>query len=154
MPESASLRPAARPAEILLVEDNPADIRLTQEVFAEIGLPHRVHVARDGEEALAMLRREGAHAALPEPDLVLLDLNLPGLGGKEVLREMKADPALKRIPVVVLTSSTAPQDVFDAYDAHVNSYMVKPTDFEAFLAMVGMIETYWLKAAQLPSRVA
>jgi chemotaxis family two-component system response regulator Rcp1 len=134
---------------ILLVEDNPADARLVREAVAENDIDATLHCAADGAQALAWLR-----AAQPLPDLVLLDLNLPGLGGKEVLREMKADPALKRIPVVVLTSSAAPQDVFDAYDAHVNSYMVKPNDFDAFLAMVGMIETYWLKAAQLPSRVA
>lgn len=133
---------------ILLVEDNPADVRLVREAVAENDIDATLHCAGDGAQALQFLRTQ------PPPDLVLLDLNLPGIGGKEVLREMKADPQLRRIPVVVLTSSAAPQDVSDCYDAHVNSYMIKPTDFDAFLSMVGMIETYWLKAAQLPSRVA
>jgi chemotaxis family two-component system response regulator Rcp1 len=134
---------------ILLVDDNPADVRLLQEAVAETAIEATLHCASDGAQALRFLRRD-----TPLCDLVLLDLNLPGIDGKEVLREMKGDAALKRIPVVVLTSSAAPQDVLDAYDAHANAYMIKPTDFDAFLALVGTIDSYWLKAAQLPSRVA
>lgn len=133
---------------LLLVEDNPADARLVSEAVAEHEIAAALHCAADGTQALQYLR-----TAQPLPDLVLLDLNLPGLGGKEVLREMKGDPALKRIPVVVLTSSAAPQDVFDAYDAHANAYMIKPADYDAFLALIGAIETYWLRHAQLPSRL-
>lgn len=153
MPESSSLRTAAmRPAEILLVEDNPADIRLTQEVFAEIGLPHRVHVARDGEEALAMMRRQGAHGALPEPDLVLLDLNLPRKDGREVLAEAKGDPRLAHIPIVVLSTSRAERDVLSCYRLHANCYLQKPVDFDAFATLIRGLEEFWLKRASLPSR--
>lgn len=152
MPEASSLRPSARPAEILLVEDNPADIRLTQEVFAEIGLPHRVHVARDGEEALAMLRRQGPHAALPEPDLVLLDLNLPRKDGREVLAEAKSDPRLSHIPILVLSTSRAERDVLSCYRLHANCYLQKPVDFEAFATLIRGLEEFWLKRASLPSR--
>lgn len=145
---------SARPAEILLVEDNPADIRLTQEVFEEIGMPHRVHIARDGEEALAMLRRQGVHANLREPDLVLLDLNLPRKDGREVLAEVKSDPTLNHIPVVVLSTSRAERDVLACYHLHANCYLQKPVDFEAFAALIRGLEDFWLSKVSLPSRFA
>lgn len=131
---------------ILLVEDNPADVRLVQEAVAESNVQATLHCAIDGEKALQALHNG------PPPDLVLLDLNLPGVRGQEVLREIKSDPALRRIPVIVLTSSAAQQDVLAAYDAHANSYMVKPSDYDDFLALVTTIESYWLTAVQLPNR--
>lgn len=138
---------------ILLVEDNPADVRLVREAIADSSVQAELHCATDGAQAIDFLRQTGGYTDAPLPDLVLLDLNLPGIGGKEVLREIKADPALRRIPVVVLTSSTAPRDVLDAYDAHVNSYMVKPSDYDDFLSLVTTIESYWLESVQLPSRI-
>jgi two-component system, chemotaxis family, response regulator Rcp1 len=141
-----------RRAEILLVEDNPADIRLTQEVFEEIGIPHRVHIARDGEEALAMLRREGAHARVPEPDLVLLDLNLPRKDGREVLAEVKGDPRLSHIPIVVLSTSRAERDVLACYQLHANCYLQKPVDFEAFAALIRGLESFWFGQVSLPAK--
>jgi two-component system, chemotaxis family, response regulator Rcp1 len=140
--------------DILLVEDNPADMRLVREALCEGGLPARLHWVSSGEAALGFLRREGEHASQVTPDLVLLDLNLPGLNGQEVLSEIKIDPQLKRIPVVVLTSSAARRDVLAAYDAHANSYVVKPDDFEQFLALVGIIRSYWHGAVLLPSRAS
>jgi chemotaxis family two-component system response regulator Rcp1 len=145
---------ALRAAEILLVEDNPADIRLTQEVFEEIGAPHRLHVARDGEEALAMLRREGVHAGVPEPDLVLLDLNLPRKDGREVLAEIKSDPKLNHIPIVVLSTSRAERDVLACYHLHANCYLQKPVDFEAFAALIRGLQDFWFGRVSLPSKFA
>jgi CheY-like chemotaxis protein len=143
---------AGRAAEILLVEDNPADIRLTQEVFEEIGVPHRLHIARDGEEALAMLRHTGNHHDVPEPDLVLLDLNLPRKDGREVLAEMKNDPALNHIPVVVLSTSRAERDVLACYHLHANCYVQKPVDFEAFSALIRGLQEFWFGSVSLPSK--
>lgn len=143
----------ARTAEILLVEDNPADIRLTQEVFEEIGIPHHLHVARDGEEALAMLRRQGAQAGMPEPDLVLLDLNLPRKDGREVLAEVKNDPKLNHIPVVVLSTSRAERDVLACYHLHANCYLQKPVDFEAFATLIRGLQDFWFGKVSLPSKV-
>jgi two-component system, chemotaxis family, response regulator Rcp1 len=140
--------------DILLVEDNPADMRLVSEALAEGGVPARLHWAASGEEALDFLRRQGAHGGQATPDLVLLDLNLPGLDGHEVLAAMKCDAALKRIPVVVLTSSSARQDVLAAYGAHANAYLVKPDDYEQFLAMVREMGAYWLRSVLLPSQAA
>ena len=139
---------------ILLVEDNPADMRLVREAFSESTVQARLHWAADGSAALDFLHRRGAHAAAPVPDLVLLDLNLPGIGGKDVLAEVKRDPQLCSIPIIVLTSSAARQDVLDAYRAHSNAYMVKPTDFDDYLALVSRIESYWLAAVLLPTRAA
>ena len=138
---------------ILLVEDNPADARLVREALAESDFGAELHWVSSGEAALAFLRRASAFVVAPTPDLVLLDLNLPGLRGQEVLDEIKRDPALLSIPVVVLTSSAARQDVLAAYNSHVNSYMVKPKDYEQFLALVGTIRAYWLTSVLLPSRV-
>lgn len=137
---------------ILLVEDNPADMRLVREALAESTVEATLHWVADGGAALDFLHRRGAHAQAPVPDLVLLDLNLPGIGGKEVLAEIKRDPLLGSVPVVVLTSSAARQDVLDAYRAHGNAYMVKPTDFEDYLSLVSRIESYWLDAVLLPTR--
>lgn len=139
---------------ILLVEDNEADMRLVREALREGEVPAKLHWAPCGEVALRFLRRTGDQATAPVPDLVLLDLNLPGLRGHEVLAEIKHDPALLAIPVVVLTSSSACQDVLDAYAGHANAYMVKPDDYSQFLVLVGAIRAYWLGAALLPSRVA
>ena len=136
--------------EILLVEDNPGDVRLTLEVLKEGKLLNRVSVARDGVEALAFLRREGAHADAPRPHLVLLDLNLPRKGGREVLEEIKGDPRLKRIPVVVLTTSEAEQDILRSYDLHANCYLTKPVDLEQFIVVVRSIEDFWLTIVRLP----
>lgn len=140
-----------RPAEFLLVEDNPGDVRLTREALKESKLRNRLNIVGDGVEALAFLRREGKYASAPRPDLVLLDLNLPRKDGREVLAEIKADPALKRIPVVIITSSEAEQDVLASYDLHVNCYVSKPVDLEQFIKVVRSIETFWLTIVKLPS---
>ena len=136
--------------EILLVEDSPGDIRLTQEVLKEGKLVNRLHVVQDGEAAMAFLRREGAYAQAVRPDLILLDLNLPKKDGREVLAEIKADGALKRIPVVVLTTSRAEQDVLKVYDLHANCYIAKPVNLDEFLRVLTAIEDFWLQLVKLP----
>jgi len=138
------------PVEILLVEDNPGDVRLTMEAFKEGKIYHNLRVAGDGEEALAQLRREGAHAEHPLPDLILLDLNLPKKNGSEVLHAIKRDEALKRIPVVILTTSAAEQDVVKAYDLHANCYITKPVDLDQFITIIKSIESFWLTVVKLP----
>jgi chemotaxis family two-component system response regulator Rcp1 len=137
---------------ILLVEDNPADMRLISEALAEGQVPARLQWVSTGEDALACLRRSDTPGGIALPDLILLDLNLPGLLGHEVLAEIKADPALLHIPVVVLSSSSAPQDVKAAYQHHANAYMLKPDDFDQFMALAQTIRAYWLSAVLLPSR--
>lgn len=137
---------------IMLVEDNPADLRLTQEVFEEAAFEHRLQVARDGEQALAMLRGQPPHGDLPLPDLVLLDLNIPRKSGLEVLRAIKQDARLKRIPVLVLSTSRAESDFSAAYDAHANAFVTKPTDWGEFAELARLIRDFWLKAVQLPPR--
>lgn len=137
--------------DILLVEDSPGDVRLTREALKEGKVRNRLHVAWDGEEALAFLRKEGEHADAPRPDLVLLDLNLPKLDGREVLSEMKDDPALKHIPVVVLTTSTADEDVLRVYDLAGNCYIPKPVELDRFLEVVRSIEEFWLTVVRLPT---
>ncbi|RTL49421.1 MAG: response regulator [Rhodocyclaceae bacterium] len=139
-----------RPAEFLLVEDNPGDVRLTQEALKECKLRNNLSVVGDGVEALAFLRREGKYASAPKPDVILLDLNLPRKGGREVLAEIKADPLLRRIPVVVITSSEAEQDVLASYDLHVNCYVNKPVDLDQFIKVVRSIGTFWLTIVKLP----
>jgi chemotaxis family two-component system response regulator Rcp1 len=139
-----------RPVEILLVEDNPGDVRLTLEALKEGRVHSHITVASDGEEALAALRKEGRHALAARPDLILLDLNLPRKGGQEVLAEIKADPHLRRIPVVVLTSSRAEQDILRSYDLHANCYITKPVDLGRFLDVVTALEAFWLTIAVLP----
>jgi len=140
------------PAEILLVEDSPGDARLTREALAEGKLKNVLHLVEDGEQALAFLRGEDGYADAPRPDLVLLDLNLPRVDGREVLAEMKADPDLKRIPVVVLTTSSADEDVLRAYELAANCYITKPVDLDKFLGVVRSIEEFWLTVVRLPGR--
>lgn len=139
-----------RPIEILLVEDNPGDVRLTIESLRETKVRNNLRVARDGVEALAMLRREGPHAEFVRPDLILLDLNLPRKDGREVLADIKADPQLRTIPVVVLTTSRAEQDVLRSYELQANCYITKPVDLEQFMTVVRSIEDFWLTIVTLP----
>ncbi|MBM7119273.1 response regulator [Archangium primigenium] len=140
-----------RPIEILLVEDNPGDVRLTIEALKEGKVRNRLSVARDGVEAIAFLRRQGAHADAARPDLILLDLNLPRKDGREVLAEIKEDPSLRRIPVVVLTTSKAEEDILRTYDLHANCYINKPVDLEQFITVVRSIDDFWLSVVRLPA---
>jgi CheY-like chemotaxis protein len=140
-----------RPVEILLVEDNPGDIRLTMEALKEGKMSNRVHVAKDGVEALAFLRREGDNVDAPRPDLILLDLNLPRKDGREVLAVIKADDSLRRIPVVILTTSMAEQDILRTYDLHANCYITKPVDIDQFIRVVQSIEDFWFSIVKLAS---
>jgi two-component system, chemotaxis family, response regulator Rcp1 len=143
---------ACRPIEILMVEDNPGDVRLTVEALKEGKVRNNFHTVEDGVEALAFLRRQGPYADAPRPDLVLLDLNLPKKTGREVLAEIKQDPELKRIPVVILTVSQAEQDILKSYNLHANCYITKPVDLDQFLAVVKSIENFWLSVVMLPPR--
>lgn len=149
-PASAMLQ--RQEMHILVVEDSPSDLRLISEALESGAVPVRLHVVEEGEEALAFLRAEGPYTDAPRPDLVLLDLNLPGLGGREVLAEVKGDPELRRIPVVVLTMSAAEQDVLRSYDLHANSYVTKPADPDDFTDVVRAIESYWPVTVPLPTR--
>ncbi len=142
----------SRPIEILLVEDNPGDARLTQEALREGKIRNNLHHAKDGVEALAFLKREGAYAKAPTPDLILLDLNLPRKDGRQVLGEIKEDPRLRIIPVVVLTTSEAEKDIVKSYELHANCYITKPVDLEKFIEIVRTIESFWLAVVTLPSR--
>jgi CheY-like chemotaxis protein len=142
--------PASRPVEILLVEDNPGDVRLTREALKEGKVRNNLYVAADGVKALEFLRREGEHADAVRPDLILLDLNLPRKDGREVLGEIKADPSLRHIPVVILTSSEAEQDIARAYDLHANCYVSKPVDLDQFIHVVKSIEDFWFSIVKLP----
>lgn len=145
-------RPAGRPIEILLVEDNPGDVRLTIEGLNEGKVRNNLNVAKDGVEALAYLRREGEYSDAVRPDLILLDLNLPRRDGREVLADIKADPKLKTIPVVVLTTSRAEQDVLNSYALQANCYITKPVDLEQFIHVVKSIEDFWLTVVTLPHK--
>ena len=136
--------------EILLVEDNPGDVRLTQEAMKEGKMRNRLSVAVDGVEAMAFLRQEGKFADAPRPDVILLDLNLPKKDGRTVLAEIKADPDLKRIPVVILTSSKADDDILNSYDSHANCYITKPSDLEQFIDVVKSVEGFWFQIVKLP----
>lgn len=142
-----------RPVNILLIEDNPGDVRLTQEAFKEGKLAVNLDVVMDGAEAINFLRRLGNHTNATTPDLILLDLNLPKRDGREVLEEIKADEHLKRIPVVVLTTSNAEQDILKTYTLHANCYINKPVDFEKFFDVIQKIEDFWLTTAILPTMV-
>ena len=139
-----------KPIEILLVEDNPGDADLAREALADSKLNNNLSVVMDGEEAMAYLRRDGKYADAPRPDLVLLDLNLPKKDGREVLAEIKADGDLKRIPVVILTTSRAEEDVLKSYNLHANCYITKPIDLNQFLKVVKSIEDFWLSIVVLP----
>jgi len=141
----------ARPIEILLVEDNPGDVRLTVEALREGKVHNNLNVARDGVEALAYLRREPPFAEASRPDLILLDLNLPRKDGREVLAELKADPRWKTIPVVVLTTSRAEQDVLRSYELQANCFVTKPVDLDQFINVVKSIEDFWLTVVTLPN---
>lgn len=141
----------SRPIEVLLVEDNPGDVRLTREALREGKVRNNLYVAEDGIEALAFLRREGAHTEAVRPDLILLDLNLPRMDGREVLEVIKGDPSLRNIPVVVLTSSEAEQDIVRAYDLHANCYVTKPVDLDQFITVVKSIESFWFTIVKLPA---
>jgi CheY-like chemotaxis protein len=141
----------ARPIEILLVEDEPGDVRLTVEALRSARVHNRIHTVEDGVEALDFLHRRPPYADAPRPDLILLDLNLPRKDGREVLAEIKADPALRTIPVVVLTTSRARDDVLRSYDLHANCFISKPMDLNEFNAVVKSIEDFWLTVARLPS---
>jgi CheY-like chemotaxis protein len=143
---------ACKPIEILLVEDNLADVRLTKEAFKDGKIANNLHVARDGVEAMEFLRRTGKYSGAPLPDLILLDLNLPKKDGREVLSELKLDPMLKYIPVVVLTTSRAEEDIIKSYSHHANCYVTKPIDLNQFMAIVKSIEDFWLKVVKLPLR--
>jgi two-component system, chemotaxis family, response regulator Rcp1 len=144
-----------KPIDILLVEDNPGDVRLTQEATQEAmhdaKVRNKLHVVNNGVEALAYLRHTGKYAQEQYPDLILLDLNLPQMGGGEVLEKIKEDEKLRRIPVVVLTTSQAEQDILRSYNLHANAYVVKPVDLEQFIAVVKSIESFWLEIVRLPS---
>ena len=137
--------------EILLVEDNPGDVRLTQEALQEGKIVNNLYVVGDGVEALAFLRREGAFAQAPRPHIILLDLNLPRMSGTEVLAQIKSDPQLRQIPVAILTTSRADQDIVRTYDLHANCYIVKPVDFEQFIHVVQQIQDFWFSIVKLPT---
>jgi CheY-like chemotaxis protein len=140
----------SRPVEVLLVEDNPGDVRLTQEAFKDGRVFVNLTVAMDGVEAIDILRHKGVHNDKPRPDLILLDLNLPKKNGREVLEEIKADDDLKRIPVIVMTTSKAEQDIHRAYNLNANCYVTKPVDLDEFLNVVKSIEDFWLTIVTLP----
>lgn len=140
------------PINILMVEDNPGDARLTREALKDNKLANNLFHAKDGVEAMAFLRREGEHASMPQPDIVLLDLNLPRMDGREVLAEMKEDASLKHIPVVVLTTSEAESDILRSYELHANCYITKPVDLDKFIQIVHGIEDFWLTVVKLPVR--
>lgn len=142
----------SRPIEMLLVEDNEADIRLTQIALKQAKLDNHLSVVRDGEEALLYLRKEGKYAEAVRPDLVLLDLNLPKVNGVEVLKEIREDDLLATIPVVVLTTSDADQDIYKSYELHANCYITKPVDLKKFMGVVEMIEDFWVRIVTLPPR--
>jgi chemotaxis family two-component system response regulator Rcp1 len=138
------------PIEVLLVEDSPGDVRLTQEAFRDTNLAIHLHVASDGIEAMAFLRRQGVHSDAPRPDLILLDLNLPKMDGREVLAHIKDDSSLKTIPTVILTTSEAEVDIVKSYQLQANCYLCKPVQLDAFQALVMRINEFWLVTARLP----
>jgi len=142
----------SKPVELLLVEDNAGDVRLIVETFKENKFLNNLHVARDGVEAMQFLHKEGKYADAVHPDLILLDLNLPKKDGREVLGEVKADPNLKRIPVIILTTSKAEEDIFRTYNLHANCYITKPIDMDQFFNVVRSMENFWLTIVTLPTR--
>jgi len=145
-----SIGTSAEVIEVLLVEDSPGDVRLTREAFKDAKVHINLHVAMDGAEAMAFLNREGRHANSPRPDLILLDLNLPKKDGREVLAEIKENPTLKSIPVVVLTTSASEEDILRSYLLHANCYITKPVGLDGFLKIVQSIDNFWLSVVKLP----
>jgi CheY-like chemotaxis protein len=143
---------AGEPIEILLAEDNPGDVRLTEKALERGKIVNNLHVTENGVEAMRFLRREGEYAGEPQPDLVLLDLNMPRKDGREVLEEMRGDPELRRIPVVVLTSSEAEEDVVRSYELSANAYLTKPVDFEGFVDIIERIEEFWFSVVKMPPK--
>ncbi|MCR6485805.1 response regulator [Amycolatopsis sp. OK19-0408] len=143
---------ATVPIDILLVEDDPGDVLMTREAFEHHKIRNALHVVSDGVEALEFLKREGRFAAVPRPGLILLDLNLPRKDGRELLGDIKQDPDLRTIPVVVLTTSEAEEDIVRSYDLHANAYVTKPVDFEKFVEVVRKIDEFWVTVVQLPHR--
>ena len=141
------------PAHILLVEDNPGDVRLTQEAFEQGRIDNELHVVSDGAEAIDFLEGHGEYAETPQPDLVLLDLNLPRRSGEDVLEHLKDDPKLRPIPVIVLTSSRAEEDVVRSYERHANAYLTKPVDPDEFIETIRAFEQFWLTVVHLPTEV-
>ena len=141
---------ASSPVEILLVEDNPGDVRLTREALRDAKVRNNLHVVEDGIRAIEFLRREGEYTSAVRPDLILLDLNLPRMSGREVLQEIKADPDLLQIPVVVLTSSQAEKDIASSYALHANCFVTKPVDLDQFIHVVRSLEDFWLTIVRLP----
>ena len=136
--------------EVLLVEDNPADVRLTREAFRDGKIRNQLSVVSDGIQAMDFLKRQPPYEEAPRPDIILLDLNLPRMSGREVLERVKGDPDLRRIPVVILTTSEADKDILESYDLHANSYIVKPIGFDNFLEVTREIEQFWLTVVKLP----
>jgi CheY-like chemotaxis protein len=141
-----------RQIEVLLVEDDPGDVLMTKEAFHDYKLSNQLHVVTDGAEAMEFLRRQGEHADAPRPDLVLLDLNLPRMDGREVLQAIKSDPDLASIPVVILTTSEAEEDVLRSYSLHANAYVTKPVDFDRFIQVVRQIDEFFVTVVRLPTR--
>lgn len=142
--------PSVRPIEILLVEDNPVDVRLTQEGLKEAKVATHLHAIMDGKSALDFLFRRGEYTDAPKPDVILLDLNLPGVDGRTILKQIKDDPGLRVIPVVVITSSEAESDILKSYESHANCFISKPIDFDGFLDVVRSIENFWFTIVKLP----
>lgn len=151
VPTTTTMEKKIRPVNVLLVEDNPGDVRLTQEAFKEAKISIKLDVTMDGVDAIKFLRKEAEYFDVNTPDLILLDLNLPKKDGREVLKEIKTDNLLKKIPVVVLTTSNAEQDIMKSYNLHVNCYINKPVDFEKFFDIIQKIEEFWLTTAILPT---
>ena len=150
--EHGMSHPVTGAIEVLLVEDDPGDVLMTREAFDDNKVRNSLHVVSDGVEAVAFLRREGEYRNAPRPDLILLDLNLPRKDGREVLEEIKADEELRRIPVVVLTTSEAEEDVLRSYHLHANAYVTKPVDFEQFINVVRHIDEFFVSVVKLPTR--
>ena len=138
--------------EVLLVEDDPGDVLMTREAFADNKVANTLHVVNDGTEAMEFLNKQGEHADAPTPDLILLDLNLPRMDGREVLAAVKQDPTLRQIPVVVLTTSEAEEDVLRSYDLHANAFVTKPVDFERFIEVIRQIDEFFVSVVRLPRR--
>jgi two-component system, chemotaxis family, response regulator Rcp1 len=147
---NVSSRNGLAPIEVLLVEDSVGDVRLTREAFKDARVHINLHVAVDGDDAMAFLKRERQYADAPRPDLILLDLNLPKKDGREVLKEIKENPTLATIPVVILTTSASEEDILRTYQLHANCYITKPVDLEGFLKVVKSIDTFWLSVVKLP----